>query len=502
MAVGWGAQGYVLYMGNLHMNIRIGVLKNNIIFLFQQFGISLPKCDIDITNHYPKEVFAEIDLYDKQEVDLVVNALTKQLDFYLHALVDIVEPGKQLRVSLDGEWLDLRQQYEGNSSGTDKSLEYQTVKKKKSKQKSKAVHSGQTIPHTQRNEGNQNGDQECVEGSFHDSGHSSNRTSTMSSNAESGGFESGDELSNSDKDEKSQRRGNVNYYTYGQHVGAESRFKEFKRGGGEYPQKHLRNDIGKYTCAFLNGEGGTLYIGVDDSGLVHGIPCSQKEEDNLKILIDGVIKQMRPEVFPAMYTAKFVPVMKAPGPRIHKVIEIQVASQTVVDRLYEFNYHVFIRRDGSVQELGPSQIQEWIRRAMKEEMKSHHVNHVNASELKTNEDQLFRTLQHWELELKIQERKLREKERGLQGAGENRENHEHDKEILEEQLRRHQRELYDRELGHQEVLKQQQLMLEEKRRALQDRERRISELQQREMDLIHELDKARIKKPSKVCVIV
>ncbi len=46
----------------------------------------------------------------------------------------------------------------------------------------------------------------------------------------------------------------------------ESRRMEFKTGGGHYARNRLKSDVGKYTGAFLNSEGGMLIIGVTDAG--------------------------------------------------------------------------------------------------------------------------------------------------------------------------------------------------------------------------------------------
>ena len=37
-----------------------------------------------------------------------------------------------------------------------------------------------------------------------------------------------------------------------------------------------RNEYLKWVCGFLNAQGGTLYIGIDDNGLVRGISNAKK----------------------------------------------------------------------------------------------------------------------------------------------------------------------------------------------------------------------------------
>lgn len=56
------------------------------------------------------------------------------------------------------------------------------------------------------------------------------------------------------------------FYQRGELLGAETRFVEFKQGRGQYLQRQLKDHVAKYTCGFLNSEGGTLLIGVSDNG--------------------------------------------------------------------------------------------------------------------------------------------------------------------------------------------------------------------------------------------
>jgi len=59
----------------------------------------------------------------------------------------------------------------------------------------------------------------------------------------------------------------MKFYVIGQNLGNESRHMEFKAGQGSYMQKQLKEHVAKYICAFLNSEGGTLLVGVNDSGI-------------------------------------------------------------------------------------------------------------------------------------------------------------------------------------------------------------------------------------------
>ncbi|XP_013381863.1 schlafen-like protein 1 isoform X2 [Lingula anatina] len=160
------------------------------------------------------------------------------------------------------------------------------------------------------------------------------------------------------------------HYCRGQHIGVENRVTEFKLGRGK--TRHVSRMVGLYTCAFLNTEGGDLYIGVDDNGIVQGITCNQRREDQLRQSIDGIIKGMKPEVFPDMYQVDFVPVYNQSGAHVLrdiKVILVQVVLSQC-SRLFECKGQVYMRREGSIQRLAPHQIQAWVERKVKEDYRN------------------------------------------------------------------------------------------------------------------------------------
>ncbi|XP_055467322.1 schlafen-like protein 1 isoform X2 [Psammomys obesus] len=95
----------------------------------------------------------------------------------------------------------------------------------------------------------------------------------------------------------------------GAFLGSETRNMEFKRGGGEYLSVTFKHHVRRYVCAFLNSEGGSLLVGVEDSGLVQGIHCSHRDEDRTRLLVDSILQGFKPQVFPDAYTLTFIPVI-------------------------------------------------------------------------------------------------------------------------------------------------------------------------------------------------
>nr|XP_013798404.1 PREDICTED: schlafen-like protein 1 [Apteryx mantelli mantelli] len=161
---------------------------------------------------------------------------------------------------------------------------------------------------------------------------------------------------------------------YGAFMGSETRNVEFKRGSGEYLMGTLKHHVRKYVCAFLNSEGGSLFVGVEDTGFVHGVHCGHREEDRIRLLIDSILKGFKPQVFPDTYALTFIPVVKAGDPgTCLKVIRLSVQAPGSQGELllYETDQgEVYLRRDGSIQgPLSGSAIQEWCRQKWSGELK-------------------------------------------------------------------------------------------------------------------------------------
>ncbi|KAG8143247.1 hypothetical protein E2320_000507 [Naja naja] len=183
---------------------------------------------------------------------------------------------------------------------------------------------------------------------------------------------------------------------YGAFIGGETRNVEFKQGSGEYLTTTLKNHLRKYTCAFLNSEGGSLFVGVEDNGLVRGVKCDHKEEDRIRLLTDSLLKTFKPQVFPTAYTLSFVPVVKAEDTGIFlKVIRLSVhpPKPHAEPLLYETDQgEVYLRRDGSIQgPLSGSAIQEWCRQKWTQEIKKLEVKTGDLLKEKENLQQQIRS---------------------------------------------------------------------------------------------------------------
>ncbi|CAO2588821.1 Schlafen-like protein 1 [Lemmus lemmus] len=152
----------------------------------------------------------------------------------------------------------------------------------------------------------------------------------------------------------------------GAFLGSETRNVEFKRGSGEYLSLAFKHHVRRYVCAFLNSEGGSLLVGVEDNGMVQGIHCSHRDEDRTRLLVDSILQGFKPQVFPDAYTLTFIPVISTSTANTPlKVLRLTVHTPKAQGepQLYETDQgEVFLRRDGSIQgPLSVGAIQDWCR---------------------------------------------------------------------------------------------------------------------------------------------
>lgn len=87
---------------------------------------------------------------------------------------------------------------------------------------------------------------------------------------------------------------------------AEHEFKAVQNSG--QPLERITVYCKKYIVSFLNANGGVLYFGVEDDGLVKGVPFSRRGRDLLRLAIDGVVSHIRPQVDPQLVQVTLVPV--------------------------------------------------------------------------------------------------------------------------------------------------------------------------------------------------
>ncbi len=89
----------------------------------------------------------------------------------------------------------------------------------------------------------------------------------------------------------------------------------------------------KYISAFLNSDGGVLYVGIDDNSVVSGFEMSQHEFDKFMLNIDSESKlNMLPPLLPHKYSIRRIPVINTKKGKELWVIEIKVTPSELDKR--------------------------------------------------------------------------------------------------------------------------------------------------------------------------
>ena len=90
----------------------------------------------------------------------------------------------------------------------------------------------------------------------------------------------------------------------------EMEYKNYFFPLGDDQRKTLRKTI----CAFLNTNGGRIYIGIrDDDQCVFGLELTTKEKDQVILTIDDLLREIHPKVKPDECITKFVPLKDERG---------------------------------------------------------------------------------------------------------------------------------------------------------------------------------------------
>eukprot|EP00808_Paulinella_micropora_P006471 g8428.t1 len=141
-------------------------------------------------------------------------------------------------------------------------------------------------------------------------------------------------------------------------------FKALTNSNRPGSSQYLQEICSKYVNAFLNSEGGVLYIGITDDGTIKGIPVSRKERDLFRLFMDSEMKGSRPAVNTDLYQINFLPVHRRVYGRWNYVEQIQdfciiaIEVKKGTESFYQTKNtnKSYARRDGSIQELTPEMI--------------------------------------------------------------------------------------------------------------------------------------------------
>ncbi|CAC5418495.1 unnamed protein product [Mytilus coruscus] len=110
----------------------------------------------------------------------------------------------------------------------------------------------------------------------------------------------------------------VNVYVKDENIGNETRYREFKEGGGNI-DNFLRTEntksLAHYACGFVNNQkDGIIFIGVDDDGKVLGVKYDHGKRDRIRTQISRIMKyDIKPPLSTIHYSITFAPVRTEEG---------------------------------------------------------------------------------------------------------------------------------------------------------------------------------------------
>ncbi|XP_022094546.1 schlafen-like protein 1 [Acanthaster planci] len=139
----------------------------------------------------------------------------------------------------------------------------------------------------------------------------------------------------------------------------ENRNVEFKAAQGKYIYDILPSTVERYGCAFANGEGGMLYLGIKDDGVITGVRVSSKDEEHILRTIQRTFDKFLPR--PPSHSVRLIPLCSLNMARVfpnYKVVEISVRGGTLSDIFETGDHKVFIKRDGSIELQNALQIKD------------------------------------------------------------------------------------------------------------------------------------------------
>ena len=144
----------------------------------------------------------------------------------------------------------------------------------------------------------------------------------------------------------------------------EDRKTEFKSCKNAFRVATAADIIAPYISAFLNTEGGILFYGIKDNGVVEGISLSRKQRDQFCLALDANFQKFNPQILHDDYQITFKPVKDKSFKDVNDlyVIEFRVNKGKKNSVYFTHKNETYIRRDASVNLLKGHDLLEFYRK--------------------------------------------------------------------------------------------------------------------------------------------
>ena len=132
---------------------------------------------------------------------------------------------------------------------------------------------------------------------------------------------------------------------------------EFKEVKGNNPVKSISNLVDEYILAFFNSQGGSVFWGVNDDGLVKSLKLTTKMKDDIRRVVGDKINVIEPPIDPTQIGVFFHEVLNAEN---GYVLEVNIPRSQSELLYFNSSGETWVRLNGSKKKLQGSALQDYI----------------------------------------------------------------------------------------------------------------------------------------------
>jgi len=104
---------------------------------------------------------------------------------------------------------------------------------------------------------------------------------------------------------------------------------EFKMVSGKNLVYNIKCLLPRYLNGFFNSNGGTLYLGINDNGIIVGLPLTFRERDKLRVMVDNSFANFEPSIASRkeITSVQFIDVYGGNGLRLTDVFVLKIVTK-------------------------------------------------------------------------------------------------------------------------------------------------------------------------------
>lgn len=132
---------------------------------------------------------------------------------------------------------------------------------------------------------------------------------------------------------------------------------EFKEVKGNNPVKSIQNLVDEYILAFFNSQGGSVFWGINDDGIVTSLELTLKMKDDIRKSVSDKINVIEPQIDPTQIGVFFHKVSNTDN---GYVLEVNVPRSQSELLYFNSSGETWVRLNGSKKKLQGSALQDFI----------------------------------------------------------------------------------------------------------------------------------------------